>query len=139
MRSAKRLTLVSRFCIGLLLASAVMSCSDSTGPEQCLTNVTLQINVFVDDGPRFDWVPRCVLSELTVFEESTGETMWTLFSTGGDDPNTIRSRAVYGVVPDNADEESPALPLVVGTTYRVTLSATGNGEVVVIGSRTFVR
>jgi hypothetical protein len=121
------------------LVAALFSCSDSTGPDECLANVTLQINVFVDPEPRFEWVPRCRISELVVFDEGTGETMWSLFSAGGSRPNTLRSGIEYGVVPDDADEEAPAQLLVPGTTYRVTLSATNNGSVDAIGTRTFVR
>lgn len=124
----------------LLVTVGALSCGgDSTGPNQCSANVTLQINAFPDQGPRFEWVPACLISELVVFEEGTGQEMWSVFSTGGSEPNTIRSGVVYGTLPDDADETAPAQALVPGTTYRVTMSATNNGSVDAIGTRTFVR
>lgn len=139
MRSAWRWTRIVRGVLGAVLTAALFSCSDSTGPEECRTSFTLQINVFVDPEPRFEWVPRCLVSELAVFEESTGELKWTLFSSGGERPNTIESGAEYGVVPPDAQQDGAPAPLVPGTTYRVSLSATSNGEVSVIGTRTFIR
>lgn len=134
--------LVRRLRVGaaMLVLMGTVSCGgDSTGPDQCSANVTLQINAFPDRGPRFEWVPSCLISELVVFEEGTGQEMWSVFSSGGSEPNTIRSGVVYGTVPDDADESAPAQPLVPGTTYRVTMSATNNGSVDAIGTRTFVR
>lgn len=136
MRGAKRWV---RQGAVLVSGVGVLSCGgDSTGPDQCAANVTLQINVFVDAAPRFEWVPRCLISELVVFEEGTGQEMWTIFSSGGSEPNTIASGVVYGTVPDDADESMPAAALVPGTTYRVTMSATNAGSVDAIGTRTFV-
>jgi hypothetical protein len=124
----------------MLVAMGALSCGgDSTGPDQCPANATLQINAFPAEGPRFEWVPKCLISELVVFEEGTGQEMWTIFSTGAGEPNTIGSGVVYGTVPDDADQTGAAQALVPGTTYRVTLSATNNGSVDAIGTRTFVR
>ncbi|HJU88692.1 MAG TPA: hypothetical protein VJ672_04830 [Gemmatimonadaceae bacterium] len=138
-RRMRRWSRIARVLAAVAMAATIASCSDSTGPEECLTNLTLQINVFVDPEPRFEWVPRCLISELAVFDENTAELKWTLFSSGGERPNTIRSGAVYGVVPPDAEQDGAPQPLIPGTTYRVSLSATFEGEVSVIGTRTFVR
>lgn len=133
-RGAIRRTVMAAFVV-----MVAASCGDdATGPNACLTTFTLQINVFPEPAPRFEWVPSCLISELVVFDEVTQEEMWTLFSSGGD-PNTIASGVVYGTVPEDAAEGAPEVPLVAGRTYRVTLSATGNGDVEVLGTRTFVR
>ena len=139
MRVAGRWSRGIRGAVGTALAAALLSCSDSTGPDECLTSFTLQINVFVDPEPRFEWVPRCLISELAVFEENTAELKWTLFSSGGERPNTIESGLVYGEIPPDTQQDGAPQALVPGTTYRVSLSATMNGEVSVIGTRTFVR
>ena len=125
--------------LAAMLVAALSSCGDSTGPDEWRTSVTLQINVFSNADTRFEWVPRCLISEVVVFEEGTGNVMWTLFSSGGERPNTIESGLEYGEVPRDTEQDAPAQVLTPGTTYRVSLSATSNGEVSVIGSRTFVR
>lgn len=139
LKRVRRWTRSARTLMGVVVGAALVSCGDSTGPDECLTNLTLQINVFVDPEPRFEWVPRCLISEVIVFDENTAEVMWTLFSSGGDQPNTIRSGLVYGEVPPDTQQEGAPQPLTPGTTYRVTMSATNEGEVSVIGTRTFDR
>ncbi len=100
----------------LLALVASVGCSDSTGPGSgglCTSDVA--VTVSAGTTPRFTWTPACRVLGLLVEEDASD--MWFLDGTGAG----IASGVTYGSVPSGASQESPALPLLTGTTYEVIL------------------
>ncbi len=105
--------------IGLLLLAIIVSCSSDSPNEPIVLeecNTDVMIKVSSGTTPTFTWEPICKVSWLLVEEGSSDQ--WFI---SNPDSNTIAPGVVYGIVPESANENSEAKPLVKGTTYEVIL------------------
>ena len=96
------------------LSTALACSSDPAGPDTTLPDCTGPVTVEVSSGtsPTFDWEPACRL--FLVLVELGGSDQWIVLSEG---ENAIAPPVRYGIVPDGAVEQEPAIPLVAGQAY----------------------
>jgi hypothetical protein len=93
---------------------ALVGCGSITAeggfpPDACSGSVT--VTVGSGTTPEFSWSPSCGVGQLIV-SGPTGQNWWA---------GPFRPPVRYGVLPAGAEESSPAEPLVVGKTYKLTL------------------
>ena len=104
----------------LAMASSVMSCGDSTDPvsPSSVPTCTGPVTVTVSAGttPTFTWAPSCTAHVLLVEQGATDR--WIIEATTDDG---FGPGVRYGVVPTGAREDAPAIALVSGRTYDVSL------------------
>jgi hypothetical protein len=102
---------------------SLMSCSDSTDPPPpppvkpvCSDSVTITVTVGTDSVPVFSWTPDCKLGRLLV--EQGFDEYWGTETCG---ENTYESPIRYSINPPNTCPEEPAIPLIPGQAYRVSV------------------
>lgn len=113
-----------RYPVLALLALALASCGDSSGPsgggcdEQLLT-----VTITPSTSPTISWSPDCTLAEVAVVQLSepvdTLKTKWQVQSEG----NVIRSPVSYGAAPAGTSVLIPPKLLLLGTQYVVRMSS----------------
>ena len=107
-----------RALYGIAIVAGLACSSDPAGPDTSLPECAGPVTVEVSSGtsPTFDWDPECRL--FLVLVELDGGDQWLVLSEGR---NAIAPPVRYGVVPDGAVEDEPAIPLEPGKTYDVAL------------------
>jgi hypothetical protein len=116
-------------------AAALSACSGSSPTEPGpLTACGGPVTVSVSAGttPTFTWTPSC--SVFAVLVEDVSSDTWYLFKQGGGIAPGVR----YGVVPQGAVQDAPAIPLQAGRAYEAILfSGTTQDTMTLIARRTF--
>jgi hypothetical protein len=117
----------------LLLAALGCNGSSTVSPQACAQN--LQVAVGDGTAPLFSWAPPCGVSSLSVetvppATRGNVETVWA-FSVPENVP--VGPGIRYGHAPDRANVWFAAQPLVAGRSYRVRVTQTLGGDVVVGG------
>lgn len=124
----------------LLLWLSGCSSNDATPPAPCQASV--QPVVGLGTTPSLEWSPDCAAAGLAVqAQDGSGRVMWTVLTVGTQ--NTLAGPVHYGERPaDPPVFTDPAVPLVAGTTYLLTVfraeDAAGGPILVAIGSQEFV-
>jgi hypothetical protein len=137
-RRSSRIGAILRASSGIVWSFALTACSsDSTGPDPSIPECSGPVTIEVSAGtmPTFDWTPECRL--FLVLVELGATDRWIILSEGA---NAIAPPVRYGVVPDGAVQQEPALPLEAGQTYDVTLArwtGPGGDDAIMIANREF--
>lgn len=100
------------------VASEAEAATDQAALKPCQPKPRPLLSVSKDVPPRFQWSPRCGVSELLVEEERNSLDVWVVETPG---ETGIAPGIVYGSVPDGAAERGTSVPLKAGGHYRVTL------------------
>lgn len=115
-------------CAGLV--SALLSCRSMTGPANCPGAVDFQASA--GSTPTFTWQPSCLASSLIITTDpkqpgaGLAAFVWGLSTAG--DSNGIAPPVTFGIVPSGAQgPRFPPHPLVLGSSYRLTLYDHVNG------------
>ncbi|HEY2375232.1 MAG TPA: hypothetical protein VGH98_04600 [Gemmatimonadaceae bacterium] len=118
----------------LAIPAALVACNESpTHPVGCYGAVTVNVTPsFEGSGkPRFDWSPRCGITNLTVIVLPQGigdpAVVWDFSAS---ESAQIAPPVVYGHVPAGATSQSVAQPLQAGITYRVSILSTVGGDAI---------
>jgi len=110
----------SLFTLALTLGLA--GCATHPGrvaPTPCGPTSQVQLAIRPGPNPTFAWTPACAVGWLQVVRGDSGQVAWQIEAR--DSVNAFSSPLVFGVVPSDAIELTPAMPLESGATYTVTL------------------
>jgi hypothetical protein len=125
-----------------MAAMVAVACRDATEPEPpppC--DGPIQVVVTRGDTPSFGWVGDCGISTLwvvAVVPPPEQEISVWAFSVSEQSP--ARPGISYGKAPNGAKTWQPPMPLVGGTTYKVSVGYTIGGDIQTAGgSATFTR
>ena len=114
-------------CVGL-------ACDSPTKPIMgCMGEVPIEISSPRETTPglRFGWSPACGISTLTVSTvPAPGASAVQVWSLTAPEQTPIGPSITYGVTPRGATSLHPAVPLVHGVTYRVSLAYVVGGDAV---------
>ena len=110
----------SRNAVLLAMASAIIACGDGKDPlsPSSVPLCTGPVTVTVSGGttPTFTWAPSCAAHVLLVEQGATDR--WFIESTTNDG---FGPGVRYGTVPAGAREDAPAIELVSGRVYDVSI------------------
>jgi hypothetical protein len=100
---------------------------------------TVAVSVSAGLTPRFDWTPQHGITHLAVTSiRSDGQAVMVVWSFSASPLATVGPTVHFGLLPQGATLEGPTLPLVRGTSYRVTLERIIGGDAIsVYGAATF--
>lgn len=107
--------------LALLIADNMFSCeAPPTAPvvTPCPGNV-VSVHVATSLSPFFTWMPDCGMAFLTVFEDSGGAVVWTVYSKNSAAENPIASGVRYGRTPAQSSDVAGPEDLQTGVAYRV--------------------
>jgi hypothetical protein len=105
----------------LLLADNTFSCqAPPTDPvvTVCPGN-SVSLHAASSQAPFFTWTPACGMAFLTVFEESGGAAVWTVYSKNSAAENPISSGVRYARTPMQSTDLAGPEDLRSGVAYRV--------------------
>jgi hypothetical protein len=108
----------------LLMTDNTFSCqAPPTEPvvTACPGN-SVSLHAVSSQAPFFTWSPACGMALLTVFEESGGGVVWTVYSRNSAADNPISSGIRYGRTPMNASALNGPAELQSGVAYQVQVS-----------------
>jgi len=114
-----------------LIAAAVLLVTDNAfscqaPPTDPVVTVcpgdAVSVHVATSQTPWYTWSPACGVAFLTVFEESGGGVVWTVYSKNSAADNPISSGVRYGRAPMNASTLDGPAGLQSGVAYQVQVS-----------------
>lgn len=108
----------------MLLADNTFSCQ--APPTEPVVTVcpgnAVSIHAASSQAPFFTWAPACGMAMLTVFVESGGGVVWTVYSRNSAAENPISSGVRYGRTPMNSSPLNGPAELQSGVGYGVQVS-----------------
>lgn len=118
--------------VAFALCCASMACESPTKPiTGCLGDVPIEISSPREATPglRFRWSPPCGISTLTVSTvPAPGAAAVQVWSISASEQTPVGPSITYGVTPRGATALHPAVPLVHGLTYRVSVAYVVGGD-----------
>ena len=120
-----------------MLALLTLACDSATGPGPCPESVAAQVQSPPGGGaPEFRWSPTCRISYLLVSGAEQDQVLWMILAT----EQGFLPGVQYGALPAGATESVPAVPLVAGGEYFLTLGTlVGDDAVMVHATSLFER
>ena len=141
-----QLSRAHRRALVAVIGGAVLACTDTpTHPMGCGdSNVTVDVSTSLSAAqtPRFDWSPRCGVTNLTVtlLPSPPGNDPVVVWNISAPESSKMGPPVSYGVIPRGATAQSAAQPLVSGVRYRVNILTTVGGDAIAaMAEKTFTR
>ncbi len=114
------------FTLALIFGLAGCAHPGRVAPTPCGPTSQLQLTIRSGPNPTFTWTPACAIGWVQVARSDADQVAWQIEAR--DSVNAFTSPMVFGVVPSGAIELTPAIPLVSGATYTVTLGRFFDGN-----------